>query len=335
LTLICRIGGFVSAEVKKLDGFAWAIIIGACALSLGVILLLDNIGTNGYAYVAGQFLVYAATVSYAVFYTTLKKYGRIAYVNLFAAMFAAMMVGYSFHHENQREEAVGMLDRISELQQEVLNNSIDKAGMPVLNAVPIEQTSEAVGATREVELFARRLMQTEVDLHNEYLEELINSGLEDLLAAEALAKEGGLAENLENIPNLRRIVEKHRTKYFGFFDGIPDAVRESSMLASTQNQFIEGFDGNYNVKRRLLSQQWDYEFSIIDNYDSMLNTLEAASGLWKIEGDQLLFEDDSTLEKYNGLSEALKQLIADQDKVLQELVAINQKALERAKRKLQ
>lgn len=251
------------------------------------------------------------------------------------AVFATTMVAYSFYHNDEREEALEILDSIAELQQEVLNNSTNEAGTLVINDVPIDQITDATGDLKAVDLLLRRLTQTEVDLNNEFIQELHSVGFNELFAPATIVQEAGLARSLENILLLKKAVEKHRARYFEFFDGIPDTARESAMLVSTRNHFIKGFEEGYKVKRRLASKRWDNQSGIMDVYESMLRVLEAASGTWTIEKGQMLFDDDRSREMYTRQFEALTQLRADQAVVEQELKAFLQKSIEQTKMKLQ
>jgi len=265
--------------------------------------------------------------------TEVKGLNWYTWTAIFAA-FAAMVVLYSFYPSDEREEALETLDSIAELQHEVLENSTNEAGALAINDVPIEQTSDATGEIGKLELLLRGLTQTEVGLTNEFMREMNSAGFQELFVPEILRQEGGAAKSLENITILKKTVEKHRARYFEFYDGIPNVARESDMLETTQSQFIKGYREAYEAKHRLFSKRWDFQLEILDIYSGMLKVLEADSGKWSIEGGQMLFYDDSLREMYNTQFEALTQLKADQVKLQQEMNALNQNAIERTKSKL-
>ncbi len=324
----------MSTEVKNLNRSSWAITIGASALVLIIMISINQLETSGYPYAVGKYIVYAAAASLLVYYATLKQYGNQAFIILYITIFTSMMAGYSYHHETQRSEALKLFDNLLDIQQQVLENSYDEEGVAIINNIPITQTSNATGTLKEIEHLFQRITQTEIDLSNDYLQELHNAGIITLLDTNALLLEGGPAKSLENIPKLYETIKKHRTIYFDFFDGIPDIVRKTTLPPSTQEQVIIGFKKTFNIKRRLITKNWNSETDIIGTYESMLKILEAEFGAWKVENGQILFDNDLAVEKYNKLIETFTQLSADQENTLQELLDINQNVIESAKKKL-
>ena len=310
------------------DKAAWAVIVGAFCIAFYSMFLRDNVSVNDYAFVAGEVLVYTF-VAYAILRASFLKYYSplVSYIS-FLSLFAGFMAGYAYRHETQKSEAVALIESMAGMQKTLAGEMYDADGLPKPIEHKFAENSSNISELRPLDVFMRKLMNTEVYLYNTYLAELNSLGLNDILAFSRITSEGGLEESLGQIPALRDAVIKHRDVYMSFYLGIPALASAGDLPEAQITSIQEGFNRAFPTKKPLFDEQWRYESEAINYVEKILLTLQKAEGGWVVVDEQLQFSDTEALERYNELQTALQATIAAQEEVVSQIRSYNENLLQ-------
>lgn len=289
----------------------WAL----AAICLGIVaygLLYSSNTESDPAFLFGYNLPIAAFVWALFAAAALKKKSKGERFFAFAAIFLSLIAGGILSAAKHKQGAVEALTSIQQEMGRIANTSVDAAGVPMQIDRISSTAPKASGEFGELERFMKEYFDSLVVLRNEYLLELNAIGWPSLLDSRRLAKDTTLSESKVMLERAKLIAAKYEKKNHDFLEGMKTRIKDTNVSDSTKQEMLAGFErGMKQGGRQKLDEMWKLEKQAIAQFDHIFLLLSARKN-WVVQGDQILFNKEEDLTRYNSYLAAINQLVERQ-----------------------
>lgn len=303
-------------------------IVGLSIMCLGVFGYGIANSTNGIpdpAYIAGQSLVYALLL-WAVFSVIfLRSQGSGARAVAFAALFLAFFTGDLVAASYQRQQVATVASSIQEEVNRVAAAQQDADGFPKRIERVKNESPKAAGDLGVMERFIKEHIDRLVAQQNDYLLELEAIGWNSVLDVSRIRNDPRMADSKLILERAKAIVAKYEKKSLDQLDGMATRINALNISDSNKRDMLAGLEKNMGKSKKRFQDQWTLEKEVVAQFESAVLML-AARNKWVLDGEQILFYNDSDAERFNLYIANIERLGQQQEKIQHDaLVEANKK----------
>jgi hypothetical protein len=132
--------------------------------------------------------------------------------------------------------------------------------------------------------------------------------LHNILSASALGSTEEINNSKKKIADCRKIFDKHETEYNDLIANFTTSASTLELPKSFKSGMLEGFKKSQNETGQKVSNFLKVERDILTNIDNILDFMLSIQGKYVVKNDQILFETEADLNKYNGYVKQLQTL---------------------------
>ena len=306
---------------QQQDDNIWKIALALiCAAILGYGLFYSKNTTTDLAYLIGLNLPLTLII-WGVFYAAVarKRGAKIAgfsFLVILISMIASGLLGYS----QQKQEAKQALSEIQGQYSKLVESSTDAQGIPKRIEKPINTTPKARGEFGEMERFMKEFMDQMTTQRNDYLLELEAIGWYGILDANRIKADKTFIESKVTIRKAKEVVAKYTKRTQSLLENTKGNIRSLNISESSKISMLSGFDRGMEKAKENIDTMWSLEAKIIAEFENIVTLLSAKKGSWVVAGEQILFSNDSDLERFNSYIASIQNIVQQQEAVQRQSV---------------
>ena len=306
---------------QQKDDNIWKVALAlVCGAILAYGLFYSKNTTSDLVFLVGYNLP-ATLLIWGVFYAAVarKRGGKIAglsFLAIFISMIASGLIGYS----QQKQEAKQALSEIKSQYSELIESSTDAQGFPKRIERPINTTPKSSGEFGEMERFMKEFMDQMATQRNDYLLELEAIGWNGVLDANRIKADKTFDESKVIIQKAKEVVSKYTANTQTLLDSAKNNIRSLNISESSKRSMLSGFDRGMEKAKENIDALWSLEAKTIKEFENIINLLAAKKGAWVVEGEQILFYNDSDLERFNSYIASIQNIAKQQEAIQRQSV---------------
>ena len=296
-------------------GNAWIVALAViCFGIIGFGMFYSTNTISNPAFLAGQYLVYALFI-WAVFHAIfLRKRGAKISGISFAALFIALFAGGMIAASKQQQQAAQAVSSIQQELGRVASASTDSSGLPAR----IERTTignpKAKGEFGEMERFVKEFLDRFVAQRNDHLLELDAIGWNFILDAKRIRNDTTLSESKVMIERAKIITEKYEKKTADLVNGTRAHINALNMSESKKRVMLAGFERGMSESGKKIDEQWKLEKQVLLQFENIILLL-AARKSWVVQGEQIIFNSEDDLTRFNSYIGTIQRLAQQQEQI--------------------
>lgn len=253
---------------------------------------------------------------WGVFHAILgRKHGTKHAVLSFLAIYCSLIAGSYIGYSQQKKAAMQAVDAIQKEFSAFLNSATDSKGMPQRIDHRADLTTTAKGEFGEMERWVKTFMNQMASQRNEYLLELNAIGWENILDPGRLKKDRSLSESKIITQKAKEIVNKYREKTDALLDGVPNDIASLNLSENIRREMLSGFNKGMENTKRKIDAIWDLEGSVVSVIENIVALLSEKKKAWTVSNGQLLFNNNSDLNRYNEYLASIQNMIQHQEAI--------------------
>lgn len=266
------------------------------------------------AFLAGEYLVYALFL-WAVFHAVfLRKRGAKISGISFAALFTALFAGGLIAASKQQQQAVRAVSSIQKELGRVANASTDSSGFPArIERAPVENP-KAKGEFGEMERFVKEFIDRFIAQRNDYLLELDAIGWNSILDAKRIRNDTTLSESKMMIERAKIIADKYEKKTADLMNGTRAHINALNMSESNKLKMLAGFERGMSKSGKKIDEQWKLEKQVLLQFENIILLLAARKN-WVVQDEQILFNSEDDLTRFNSYIGTIQRLVQQQEQI--------------------
>jgi len=314
---------------QKNNDNIWKVALAlVCAAILGYGFFYSKNTTSNLAYLIG-FSFPLALLIWAIFYSAVarKRGAKIAgfsFLAIYISMIANGLIGYS-HHKQEAKQAIS---EIKKQYSELIDSSTDSQGFPKRIDKPIDTTPIASGEFGEMERFLKEIMNQMASQRNDYLLELEAIGWNSILDANRIKADKTFIEGKVTIQKAKVVVAKYTKITQSSYKDIKDNISSLDISESSKKEMLTGFNRELRKSKATVDAMWTLEAKTISEFDKIITLLAAKKSAWAVEGEQILFYNDSDLERFNSYIATIQNIVKQQEAIQRQNVQTANRGLD-------
>lgn len=218
---------------------------------------------------------------------------------------------YSYQKQQERHQAE------QRLRQDMLRaqQQMDQANGGLAPVQKLDETTTATGQTGRTELAMRQIINQVIEVRNGYTQEIAALQLDKLLDASNLQADPDLSQSLARLDKAAAVVERYRLKSKDLMDHAHDQLAAKGVGAADLSSFDEGLRKN----RGASDETWTLEAKVVAEMRSVMTLLQQHPKHWSLQGGQLAFSNQATLDKYQQHIRTVQELAAREQSLQQQM----------------
>lgn len=311
--------------MQRPDDNIWKIALAlVCIGILGYGFFYSKNTTADLAYLIGLNLPLALIIS-CLFYAVVPKQrgakiGGFSFLAIFICMIASGLIGYS----QQKREAKQALSQIQHQYSEMIESSTDAQGLPKRIEQPINTTPKARGEFGEIERFTKECMDHMASQRNDCLLELEAIGWNSILDANRIKADKTFVESKTTIQKAKEVAIKYRNQTNTLLSNAKENIRSLNISESSKMKMLSSFDRGMEKAKKNIDAMWSLQDKTIKEFENIITLLSTRKGAWVVEGEQILFYNDSDLERFNSYIASIQNIVKQQEEIQRQSVrAVN------------
>lgn len=319
-------------NTKRPDDNIWKITLAlVCAGILGYGFFYSTNTTDNLAHLIGYSLPLALII-WAVFYAAVARksgvgIGGFSFIVIFICILASNLIGFS----QQKREVKQALSEIQDQYSALIESSTDSQGFPKRIEKPINTTPKARGEFGEMERFMKEFMDQMALQRNDYLLEVEAIGWNNILDASRIRADKTLTESRVTVQRANEIVKKYKEKTNKSLMQAKENIQSLDISESSKKKMQLGFDLGMKVAKTNIDAMWFLEAKTISEFENIMNLLSARKGNWIVEGEQILFYNESDLHKFNSYIAAIQNIANQQEEIQRQSIQTVNRNFDRLK----
>lgn len=298
------------------DDNLWKIALAfLCAAILGYGFFYSTNTTTNLWFLIGYNLPLTLII-WGVFYAavTRKRGAKIvgfSFLAIFVSAIASDLIGYS----QQKHQAKTALSEITAVYSDLIESGSDPQGLPKRIEKPVDRIPKARGAVGEAERFMKESMDRMRSLRNDYLLELDAIGWNSILDPSRLKADKTLTESELIIKQAKAVLTRNKKRFRESLEIYRDNISALSVRESSKRNMRSGFDRGMEKAKASIDVMYLLEAKVIDEVENMITLLSAKKGAWAVEGENIMFYNDSDLERFNSYHASIQSIIQQQEEI--------------------
>lgn len=232
------------------------------------------------------------------------KRGIIAVTLSAIAISGSIFVGYQYDIPVIQQVIAkrGISSTIDELTQALERSS----GGERIN-LGIDTKPVASGDAGEIESTFRSFLIKTLDDHNDYIDEVTDSGIDTVFDG-SLGGDPGLKKSKRIISTIKGCISKYRKRSFARFRNTRKEIERLDIDKNLKKDVLTHYDKSWKQTKPVLIKRWDIESNALKEYEKMINHLSFTKGSWRFTNNELRFKTDYNVKKYNNYIHRLEEL---------------------------
>lgn len=311
---------------KHQDENIWKIALAlVCAAIVGYGFFYSKNTTSDIAYLIGYNLPLTLFM-WGVFYAAVaRKRGAqvagLSFLAIFISMVASSLIGYS----QQKHEAKEVVSEIQRQYSELIESSTDAQGLPRRIENPINTTLKSSGELGELERFMKEFIDQLASQRNDYLLEIEAIGWNGILDANRIKNDKTFVESKVIIQKAKEVVAKYTKKTEELLENARNKINTLNISESSKRNMLSGFDRGIEKAKANIDVMWALEAKVINEFENIITLLSANKDAWVVDGEQILFYNNSDLERFNSYIASIEYIVQQQEQVQRQSVqTVNQ-----------
>jgi hypothetical protein len=268
--------------------------------------------TRSPAFLAGRYLATALLV-WVVFYALFtRKRGVMINAVAFGAIYGSLFLGGLLGNFRQKQQTVALLDWMQQELERAKNNLAVPGEVPPRSESNPATALRSKGEFGEMEQWGKEYIDRSIAQRNDYVSELSAIGWDSILNAQRLKNDASLSESKMIIEKATAVVDKYAQKSKELFRNNRARINTLAMSEATRKAALAGFDSTNSEAQ--IDEKWKLEKQVILQFGNIIKLLSSSRG-WTIEGDKILFDNDSDLALFNACMQEIQQIGQQQDQM--------------------
>ena len=143
--------------------------------------------------------------------------------------------------------------------------------------------------------------------------ELEAIGWNSILDPQRIRVDKGLVESRVTIKKAKNIVVKYQERTNALLHNNARVQIESlNRITTLKQEALSGFDRGMEKARTQIDSMWALEGKVVTEFENIINLLSTRNGAWVVQGNQILFYNDSDLNKFNSYISSIQDLVNKQ-----------------------
>lgn len=237
----------------------------------------------------------------------MKKNVKIKIIAGVIILAIALVGGYFFINDVKQKEK--LVDELSQIEEITSSGELDMEKLK-------EKTSNIVttGKYAKVEKAAKNYASDVFNTANEIKTVLEDEKMAQLLTASNYKADGPeFVETKKYLSETKEKLQNFKTEMFGYLE---DGKISSYIEAETTDSYSIELYKNLlkediempETERKEMEQAIDKVASMLDIAEEIINFLVENKGQWQVQGEQIVFNSNSLVQKYNGFLTKLRIL---------------------------
>lgn len=237
----------------------------------------------------------------------MKKNVKIIIIAVVIILAIALVGGYFFINDMKQKEK--LVDELSQIEEMTKSGEFD---MEKLN----EKTSNIVttGKYAKVEKAAKNYASDVFNKANEIKTVLEDEKMAQLLTASNYKADGPeFVETKKYLSETKEKLQNFKTEMFGYLEegkisSYIEAETTDSYSIELYKDLLKEDIEMPESERKEMEQAIDKVASMLDIAEEIINFLVENKGQWQVQGEQIVFNSNSLVQKYNGFLTKLRIL---------------------------
>ncbi|WP_310940175.1 hypothetical protein [Clostridium sp. SHJSY1] len=145
--------------------------------------------------------------------------------------------------------------------------------------------------------------------------ELSSVDFANILSLDTLSSQEKISDAKKKIDNSLSVFDKYETEYNNLVANLNTSVPKIELPKAFKKDFINGFRDGQVENRDITTKYFKIEKDLLSKTNEILNFMLSAKGNYIIRNNQLLFETDADVNKYNEYIKDIKKLAEDEEKI--------------------
>lgn len=306
---------------QQQDDNIWKIALAlVCVAILGYGFFYSKNTTSNLAFLIGSNLTLALII-WGIFYAAVArksgaKLAGFSLLAIFISMIAADLIGYS----QQKQEAKQAFSETQAQYTELIESSTDDQGLPKRIEKPINTTPKADGEFGEMERYMKEFMDQMASQRNDYLLELEAIGWSSILDANRIKSDNTFIESKVTIQKAKEVVIKYTKNTKMLLENTRSKIHTLNISESSKRSMLTGFDSGMENSKENIDTMWSLEAKVIDEFEKIITLLSAKKRGWVVDGEQILFYNNSDLERFNSYIASIQNITQQQQEIQRQSV---------------
>ncbi|HEX5462783.1 MAG TPA: hypothetical protein VFX20_22670 [Steroidobacteraceae bacterium] len=275
-----------------------------CGLILAYGVFLSKNATDNVGYLVGYNAVFGVII-FAVFRVctgrkATRRLSGFAYLAILSSLVVASLIGYSRQKASIDRAEAHLAQGISS----IVDASNDAQGNPKKIDTVLDPTKSEPGEIGERESFAKTYLNNEVALRNDYVAGLQAIGWPNILNADRIAKDTGLAQSFAMVDSATTLLQTFDEKMHALQMSARQEISSLPIGASTKAQMRAGFERGLSLSP--LDTLLDLQAKSLVEYRAIFQLLRDTQGQWVVNKGKLVFrhgQDLAALQAHTTLIE--------------------------------
>ena len=239
--------------------------------------------------IAGQAMVVWLVFSVVVIRKRKKWSLLLSFVCIFASIYLGNAVGMNeYNRESQVQQAE--LDVLSIKLLDAMEASI-YSGAPI--EVPESSAPRATGVNGEIERIMKNMLLESTQIRNDYIDELLATGLETIATPSRLEEDRDLSETRAILASARQAIDHWEEKTLELMKSTKDEIVALDMNQHKKKMFVAAIDDGMASNRANLKESIALELEIFNTTESYMQFLDENRADWIDDGGKFKFLSES------------------------------------------
>jgi hypothetical protein len=179
----------------------------------------------------------------------------------------------------------------------------------------------------------KTFMDQMVSQRNDYLLELEAIGWNGILDPNRIKEDKTFIESKVTIQKAKEIVKKYKNRTNNLLENAKDNIRSLNISESSKRGMLSGFgfDRGMGKAKDNIDAMWSLEAKTINEFENIITLLAARKGAWVVESGQILFYNDSDLERFNSYIASIQNIMNQQEQTQRQSVQTVHRNFDRLK----
>lgn len=298
-------------EIQKSNN-RWIAALGAvCAAILAWGYFFSSNTEADLAYLVGYHFFIAAILSTLFYMIAGRETPNSAKAVSFAAIYVALIAASYMAANMQQRQAIAAIDLALEDMRRLSGDDTQPIELPRREAVATK------GDAAALELFLKDRIEAYARLRNDYLLELQAIGWERFLDPRRLANDLRLAESVTMMSQAKAIVEKYQAKSEAMVGEGRSRIAQLAISEGARRSMLAGYETGVKESAANNTLTWELERQVLREMESLIVMLGMTRKNWAVQDEQILFQRDADLARFNGHLERVNEIVQRQQEIIQ------------------
>ncbi len=200
-------------------------------------------------------------------------------------------------------------------------NKLDEGGVPATSTKVFAGSETATGSMKVVSDFMATNANRAIKYQNDYVEGLKEAGWFEMLNAERLKADSDLSGAYLILSDARDVLARHLEKTNGLQDKIIDEIdrlpfESEAFRRGFKAEFIRSYEFAIGETNKIAA----LEEKSLNEVGQIIDLLKAHEGSWRIENNQVMFDDGLGADSFNQHLANIKEFVEEQRRIQQALL---------------